>query len=107
MAKTAFTDAFLRSLKPPTSGQQIVWDSSLATFGCRVSQGGSKTFLIKRDNTFITIGRFPILSLSEARTEAKKLLAEFTLGKIRPQSVTFPQAVKLFLAEKSERRRAR
>jgi hypothetical protein len=49
-----------------------------------VSQGGSKTFILNRQNNLITIGRFGVLTLAEARTEAKKLLAEFTLGKVRP-----------------------
>jgi hypothetical protein len=35
------------------------------------------------------------------------MMAEFTLGKIRPQSITYPQAVLLFLEEKRERRKER
>jgi hypothetical protein len=69
-------------LEPPASGQTVVWDTTLAAFGCRVSQGGSKTFIVNRNKTFLTIGRYPIISLSEARTEAKRMMAEFTLGKI-------------------------
>lgn len=74
-------------------------------FGCRVSQGGSKTFVIKHRNRRITIGRFPTISLSEARTEAKRLLAEFTLGKVRPQTVTYKVAVHMFLEEKTKQRK--
>jgi hypothetical protein len=39
-----------------------------------------------------TIGRFPVLGLSEARTEAKKLLAEITLGKNKPKGISFEDA---------------
>lgn len=107
MAKTALSDAGLRSIKPPEKGQQSYWDATLPSFGVRVSQGGSKTFVLNRGNSLITIGRFGVLTLSQARAEAKKLLAEFTLGKVRPQAVTYQQAVDLFLAEKTKSRRAR
>lgn len=100
MANAAFSDVYLRSLKLPQKGQYAVWDKTLPTFGVRVSQGGSKTFVLNRNNNFITIGRFGVLTLANARTEAKRLLAEFTLGKVRPKSITFPAAVELFLAEK-------
>lgn len=107
MAKTAFSDAGLRSLPPPAKGQISYWDEKLPSFGLRVSQGGSKTFILKRQNSFITIGRFGILTLSDARTEAKRMLAEFTLGKVRPQSITYQKAVELFLQEKTKGRRSR
>jgi hypothetical protein len=62
---------------------------------------------VKRDNTFITIGRYPIISLAKARDQAKRLLAAFTLGRVRPQSVTFGQALEFFLADKRQGRRSR
>src|SRR5438552_10092617 len=107
MAKVAFSDAKLRSIAPPEKGQLAVWDASLPGFGLRISQGGSKTFVLNRNNTLLTIGRFGVLSLSEARTEAKRLMAEFTLGKVRPQSITYNAATELFLAEKKKARRQR
>lgn len=61
---------------------------------------------MKHRNRFITIGRFPTISLSQARTEAKRLFAEFTLGKTRPRSITYQLAVELFLQEKTKSRRA-
>src|SRR5262249_38709613 len=39
--------------------------------------------------------------------EAKRLLAEFTLGRLRPQSLTYAEAVRLFLEEKGKARRSR
>lgn len=105
MPSAHFSDRGLQSLLPPTRGQVDWWDTSLPSFGCRISQGGSKTFILKRDNRRITIGRFAIISLSQARTEAKRLLAEFTLGRIRPQSLTYAQAVELFIEDKRRTRR--
>src|SRR5437763_9970286 len=107
MTKMSFSDVGLRSLTPPPKGQISYWDDKLPSFGCRVSQGGTKTFVLNRDNSLITIGRFPILSLSKARGEAKRLLAEFTLGRVRPQSITYQQAVQLFLEDKAKARRSR
>src|ERR1019366_133812 len=105
MAKIAFSDTKLRSLPAPARGQVAYWDDKLPGFGIRVSQGGTKTFVLKRNNSLITIGKFGILSLAEARSEAKRLLAEFTLGKVRPQSKSYPAAVEEFLDEKATRRR--
>lgn len=107
MAKIALSDAKLRSLKPPEKGQFNYWDKGLAGFGVRLSQGGSRTFVLKHRNQYITLGRHGIVSLSEARTEAKRLLAEFTLGKVRPQSITYPQATSLFLEEKARTKKPR
>ena len=42
----------------------------------RVGASGSKIFMLNVDNTRRSIGRYGIVSLSEARTEAKRLLAE-------------------------------
>ncbi|MBR1146697.1 integrase family protein [Bradyrhizobium sp. AUGA SZCCT0431] len=107
MTRKALSDASLRSLDVPKIGQVDVWDTKLASFGVRISQGGSKTFVVKISNTRITLGRYGIITLAEARTEAKRLLAEKTLGKVRPQSITFPDAFDVFLAEKEKSRRAR
>ena len=107
--KIALSDAGLRSLQAPAMGTVDYWDSSFKAglFGARISQGGAISFILKIDNSRRKIGRYPTISLAQARTEAKNLLAERTLGRIRPQSITFEQALKLFLEEKGERRRAR
>jgi Arm DNA-binding domain len=99
------SDIGLRSLPTPQSGTIDYWDATLPNFGLRISRGGAKTFILKLNNSRRAIGRFPLISLSEARTEAKRLLAEKTLGKVRPQSITFPQAVEVFLEEKAKARR--
>jgi integrase len=87
-------------LKPLKEGHLDVWDTTLPSFGVRVSPKGTKTFILKLDNSRRAIGRFPIISLSKARTEAKRLLAERTLGKVRPTSITFPTARDLFIEDK-------
>lgn len=107
MPKALLNAQTIKTLPIPVAGQQDFWDSTLPSFGVRVSQGGSKTFILKRQNTRITIGRYhpDILPLGKAREEAKRLLAEFTLGKVRPQSITYTQAVTLFIEDKKRSRR--
>ena len=63
--------------------------------------------MLKHDNRRITIGKYPIVSLGDAREEAKRLLAEFTLGRLRPQSLRYQEAVRLFLADKAKSTRPR
>jgi integrase len=105
--KILFSDVGLRTLSAPQSGTVDYWDKSLPSFGCRVSQGGTKTFVLKVHNSRRAIGRYPIITLGEARAEAKRLLAEKTLGKSRPMSMSVKSAQKLFIEEKKMRRRWR
>lgn len=111
MSKIAFSDLAIRNLPAPERGQSRYWDASLSGFGLRVSQGGSKTFVVldprAKVRTQETIGRYPIISLAEARAEAKRRLAEATLGKHRPRSMRWNAAVVEFVMEKKRKRRAR
>jgi integrase len=103
---TRLTDLSLLNFKASRTHTDY-WDATLPTFGVRISPKGTKTFVLKLRNARRALGRYPIISLQEARTEAKRLLAERTLGKIRPQSITYPQAVKLFTEDKKRSRRAK
>jgi hypothetical protein len=60
--KIAFSDAGLRSLPLPAAGQTDFWDTSFkgGLFGCRVSQGGTKTFVLKHRNRRYTIGQYEV-----------------------------------------------
>jgi integrase len=103
------TDISIRTLPVPAKGQKTYFDESLTSFGCRVSQGGTRSFVVQHgaDRQLITIGRYPIISLSEARAQAKHILAERTLGKHRPRSIPFDDAVSLFLAACEQRNKPR
>jgi len=100
-------DAAVRALKPPLKGQKLYRDTSVPGMYVRVSQGGSKSFVLVRgaERQFITLGRVGVITLAQARTEAKRQLAEFTLGKVRPHSIRYEHAVELFLADKARARR--
>src|ERR1700730_17942942 len=93
------TELMLRATKPPERGTTTLWDGAQKHFGVRISQGGAKSFIIlSGSGRRQAIGRFPTISLASARTRAKELLAEQTLGKTRPRAVAFDDAVTDFLA---------
>jgi Arm DNA-binding domain len=76
--------------------------------GLRVSQGGSKAFIVligsgKRK----TIGRYPTISLQQARDAARRIVAEKTLGIVHKQSISFDNAVSLFLSSCQQRNKPR
>jgi integrase len=85
-----------------------LWDGAQKHFGVRISQGGAKSFVIlSGSGRRQAIGRFPTISLAKARARAKELLAEHTLGKMRPHAVAFDDALAAFLAACEKKNRAR
>jgi integrase len=94
------TDIAIKALKMPESGQVTYTDDALPDFGVRVSRSGTKTFVLVHGTSRQrkTIRCYPVISLQEARSEAKKLLAERALGKRDLLPITFEEAVVLFLA---------
>lgn len=93
------TDIAIRNLKPPEKGHAYHWDDT--GLGIRVSHTGSKTFCVLiASGRRQTIGRYPIVSLADARAEAKKLIAQKTLGKIRPLHTAFGDAAGEFLQDR-------
>jgi hypothetical protein len=78
--KSTLTDVSVRALKAPADGQLTVWDKS-SPLGVRVSSGGAKTFIVMiGSGRRRTIGKVGIVTLAKARDEARRLLAEKTLG---------------------------
>lgn len=85
----------------------MLWDSSLKGFGLRVGKS-SRTFIVLiGSGRRQSIGRYPHISLSEARTEAKRILAEKTLGKVRPTHTAYEDARDRFIGECQQRNRFR
>lgn len=72
----------------PTDKDRIVWDADLPGFGLRIRPGGSKTFIAQYRSDRgrsgatrrFTIGRYGVLTVDEARQEAKKILASVAQG---------------------------
>jgi integrase len=103
------TDITIRSLKAPPSGAVIFYDEVVAGFGIRVSEGGTKSFILthgpRRERE--TLGRVGVVSLHDARAEAKRRLAEYTLGKERPRTKPWDSVVVEYLAEVATKRKPR
>ena len=99
----------LKALKAPEKGVIYYTDEVLAGFGVRVSEGGTKSFVLthgpRRQRE--TIGRFGVVSLQDARAEAKRRLAEYTLGKHRSHTVSWNVALEEYLAEVASKRKPR
>lgn len=103
------TDMTVKSLPAPERGQTTYADETLAGFGVRVSQGGTKSFVLVhgRQRKRVTLGRYPIISLSQAREKAKVILAEQTLGALATSKVTFETAKAAFLKVCEQKNRPR
>jgi len=95
--KTLLTDVAIQRLKHPAEGQLKVWDTKLPGFGLLVGKR-AKTFLVVtgKDRRNKTLGRYPDLSLKDARNEAKAILATPTSKK---RSTGFLEAKDAFLED--------
>lgn len=101
------SDVAIRAAKP-TDKSFTIWDDATPGFGCRVYAGGAKSFIVligpgRRQ----TIGRYPMVSLSDARTAARRILAEKILGRVKPTHTALEDAVKAFLLERAKTLRGR
>lgn len=93
------TDLAVKRFPLPEKGTTTFWDTTVKGLGVRVSQGGARTFIVligsgKRKK----IGRYPTISLAKARTEAKHILAELTLGRRATPTKTLSEAQEEFLS---------
>jgi integrase len=97
--KSKLTDLSIRALSPPEKGNVVAWDDGIPGFGVRVSQGGTKSFFVLygRERARHQIGRFGVISLADARHEARRFLAQRTLGHQEKPSVAFSDALAQFL----------
>ena len=80
------SDGIIRKLTPPANGYTIEWDAAVGGFGCRITAGGAKAFVLDYRvkgtgrQRRITLGRFPSWSVSAARDRAKTLRREIDEG---------------------------
>src|SRR5712671_1384628 len=77
--RVEFTDRSLKAIKPPPKPKQLdYFDDSLPGFGLRVSYNGRKSWVVLyRCNGVkgrLTLGRFDVLPLADAREKARDAL---------------------------------
>ena len=93
MSKKPLTDTSLRQLAPKAAQYEIS-DFTVPGLAVRVSPGGTKSFILYYRVGLrlrkLTLGRYPILSLKEARLKAKTALQEVNEGK-DPQALKIEQ----------------
>src|SRR5438094_1348797 len=84
MPRTRLTDTAVKKIEPPASGQVTHWDATLACFGIRVAAGGARTWVVQYRAggrvRRLKLGHYPLLSVADARTKAKEVLAAVTQG---------------------------
>ena len=104
--KRRLTDMAVRKLAHPESGQVTYWDESTPGFGMRCSSK-SKSFVVMYgpQRRLKTLGRYPDLSLQDARKEARRFLSVTAFHTPKTASITFEEAVAHFLADSMHRNR--
>jgi integrase len=85
MATTKLTELAIAKMRSPKTGRIERFDALLPSFGLRITASGIKTWFVmtrvhgklKR----ITLGRWPTLSLAQARVQARKVIEDASQGK--------------------------
>jgi integrase len=100
------TDLAVRKLRPSKKGQTTYWDSSTPGFGIRCS-ARSKSYVVMfgSNRRLKTIGRYPDVSLADARRAAKQHLAAPPVDALIKPQHQYQTVLNEYLAECSKRLR--
>lgn len=108
--KLRLTDIAIKKLSLPEKGQLTYWDELTPGFGLRCSTK-SKSFVVMfgEKRRLKTLGRYPELSLSDARSQARKFFAEYEEGGFvqEHEGVPFEDAKSRFLSDCEGRNKPR
>ena len=117
MPTQRFTDKTLRGLQPDPSKAVDYWDELLSGFALRLYPTGRKVFFVgtRIDGKYrrITLGRYDLLSLADARTKAKGIMADAhggigpELRKKRDEKGTFGAVAATFMQDYAKDLRTR
>lgn len=109
MSKIALTDVTIKSLPLPNKGQKTYFDKKQPNFGIRVSQGGSKSFVVLKKGTrsYHTIGKHPAVSLKIARREAQIFSLRQSSYPLERPALSHSEAKFLFIDDKRGQRKSR
>lgn len=108
--KYRLTDISIKKLSYPSDGQVTYWDELTPGFGIRCSVR-SKSFVVMygQKRQLKTIGRYPNISLADARKTAKEILIGFAASPPDDdlESISFTQAKNSFLKDCGTRNKIR
>jgi integrase len=80
------------------NGRVTHWDAVVKHFGVRITSAGAKTFIVLLGSgRRQSIGRYPTITLAQARDKAKRILAERTLGRHQASSISWQTATEKFI----------
>ena len=113
VTKMRLTELAVKRLAAPEKGQRSYFDDALPGFGVRISQGGTRSFIVMygEKRQLKTLGRYPSMSLADARREAKRVQGQIAIGKplltAEAERITFNDARERFLTDCASRNRPR
>ena len=106
MPRQHLSDMTVRTAEPPASGSVTFWDSSVRNFGLRITSTGARSFIILiGSGRRQVIGRWPTISLAQARSKAKQIFAERTLGRYQPRTIAWEAARAEYLSHAKAKNR--
>ncbi len=107
MAEINFTKANITNLPQPQTGKRTFYrDTKIPGLGIRVTSNGTKTFVVYRKITGkperITLGRYPAMTVEQARKKAQQVNGEIAKG-LNPQEAKRRERHGLTLGELHKR----
>ena len=118
MPKINFTQDRIRNLPTPKEGRVDYYDIGIPKLTCRVSSTGVKSFVLLKwtGKTMqrVTLGRFPDLTVYDARKKANKALTDLAKGinptdekrKEKARNITLQELLDKYLSDKTDLREA-
>jgi integrase len=116
--KINFTQDRIRNLTTPKEGRIDYYDMEVPKLTCRVSSTGIKSFVLLKwtGKTMqrVTLGRFPDMTVSDARKKAQAALTELAQGinpteekrKQKIRGITLQELLDKYLSDKTDLREA-
>jgi hypothetical protein len=85
MPTTKLTELAVTKMRPPKAGRIEYFDTLLPSFGLRITPAGAKSWVVMtRVNGHlkrVTLGRWPVVGLAEARERARRAIADAQEGR--------------------------
>ena len=97
MPQLHLTDIAVRRLK--SSGRQVIYWDTASPIALRLSQAGGKSFMVVvgEERRKISLGKYPSISLAEAREKGERIAQERSAGPVST-SIKFAEAIDGYLA---------